>query len=160
VASRRCLLVIVLATGCAAPDESIDRVFDPCALSLVAPQATAEEHRSIVDALTLWNFAAGTLLGLDEDGTVETLGLEVRFDDAPLAFHGLYDDERGIVFINRQLSDEPARTITVAHELGHSFGLGHVENGERPSLMNPANVSVEPTADDVAALRQLWGSCR
>jgi len=72
---------------------------------------------------------------------------------------GVYDDERGVVFINRKITEGHGRAVTVAHELGHAFGLPHVVESERASLMNPANTSIEPTGDDVAALRALWGNC-
>ena len=49
--------------------------------------------------------------------------------------------------------------ITIAHEIGHSFGLVHIPTDVRPSLMNPANLTVLPTAADVATLAGLWGRC-
>jgi len=48
---------------------------------------------------------------------------------------------------------------SVAHELGHAFGLVHVPQSERTSLMNPGNISTPPTVEDQAALAALWGTC-
>ncbi|HEY5949139.1 MAG TPA: matrixin family metalloprotease, partial [Kofleriaceae bacterium] len=47
--------------------------------------------------------------------------------------------------------------IVVAHELGHAFGLVHVS--DRPSLMNPGNVTTPPNESDRQALAGLWGTC-
>ena len=80
-------------------------------------------------------------------------------DDAAEFFHGLYDDEHGVVYINRALSDDHQRTVTVAHELGHAFGLLHIDRDARVSVMNPNNLSVEPNDGDAAELVALWGSC-
>ncbi len=73
-------------------------------------------------------------------------------------FHGLYDAPSGQIYINDDLAgDELA--ITIAHEVGHSFGLVHIPSNERASLMNPANLTVVPTPADVATLAGLWGRC-
>ena len=149
-----------IAVACATnDDEPIVRSFDPCTL-VVAPEAELEAHElaSIQEAIDMWHSAAGTRATVGKESD-EARRLEVRFDDAPAAFRGLYDDERGIVFINRDLPSARARSITVAHELGHAFGLLHVDPDERTSLMNPDNVDVPPTPDDARAVHALWGRC-
>jgi hypothetical protein len=60
--------------------------------------------------------------------------------------------------INRRLSGEPLE-ITVAHELGHAFGLWHVEHEVRTSVMNPGNLTVAPNAGDASDVAVLWGRC-
>ena len=53
-----------------------------------------------------------------------------------------------------------AQAVTIAHEIGHAFGLAHVPAGERASVMNPGNLNIEPNADDAATLALRWGACR
>ena len=154
-------MLALVAVACAPrnDDEPIERSFDPCTL-IVTPAADVEAHElaSIEEAIEMWHSAADTRATVGKDGD-EAHRLEVRFDDAPAAFRGLYDDQRGIVFINRDLPSARARSITVAHELGHAFGLLHVDPEKRTSLMNPENVDVPPTPDDARAVHALWGRC-
>lgn len=126
---------------------------DPCApLALVATAPTAVQQAALGDAQTLWRDHGAPALGLRAGAT-----LEVRFSDAAPAFHGLYDDEQGLIYINRDIADEPTLSIVVAHELGHAFGLVHVT--DRVSVMNAGNLSVVPDDADRDALAALWGSC-
>ena len=112
----------------------------------VDAQADATQRAGIEAALALWQLAPG-------DGAP----IPIVFDDAAEAFHGHYDDETGVVLINRKITEPRALAIVIAHELGHAFGLPHVDG--RASLMNRGNLSVAPTADDFAAVSALWGSC-
>jgi hypothetical protein len=73
--------------------------------------------------------------------------ITVAFDAAAPAEFGLYLD--GIAYINEAL-DPDQTAIVIAHELGHAFGLVHTS--ARPSVMNPGNLSIAPTADDRAAI--------
>jgi hypothetical protein len=155
------LLVVSLAlAGCAAAkdDHTLDVVYDPCAVSVIVDEAaSAAELESVASGLSLWNTAATLELAADARGDLPQL--RIQFQEAALAFRGVYDDERGIVFVNRRLTDHRAQMITVAHEVGHAFGLWHVATSERRSLMNPGNIDVEPTNVDVQELRGRWGSC-
>jgi hypothetical protein len=131
--------------ACASSDDTIDRTFDPCALAISAA-GDPTQMAGITDGLALWGIAPS-------DG--ETL--EVRFEHAAPAFHGFYDDERGIVLVNQRITDPKALAIVIAHELGHAFGLPHVD--DRASLMNRGNLSITPTDDDRALVTARWGSC-
>src|SRR5687767_1802091 len=123
---------------------------------VAADDATDAERRAIDDGAAMWRALGAYSFGGGEGAQ----RIDIVFQDAAAAFHGFYDDTIGVVFINRGLDDDHQRAVTVAHELGHAFGLLHVETRARPSVMNPANLSIEPNADDAAALAELWGSCR
>ncbi len=60
------------------------------------------------------------------------------------------------MFINTDLAGAPL-AVTIAHEIGHAFGLVHVPAGQRTSVMNPNNLVIEPTAEDVDTLAMRWG---
>lgn len=119
---------------------------------------TEVEATGIDDALVLWR-AHGvrsierSIARMDADPAIE-----IRFEPAAASFYGLYDDERGIIFINAGITDARALSIVIAHELGHSFGLDHIKG--RPSLMNANNDDVLPTAEDDAVVQALWGPCQ
>jgi hypothetical protein len=148
---RNAILLAVAGglAGCQSPDAVLDRTFDPCEpIALAVGPATPAQRASLDQAIALWGARTG-------DGGAP---LEVRFDDAPAASHGYYDDEAGIVYVNTAL-DDPARQVVIAHELGHAFGLWHVEPEVRTSVMNPGNLSVTPTAADRGEVAALWGGC-
>ena len=167
--TRRPLLAAAVAvfscaalTGCGdagGPDESGPPVmFDACApLALIAdPGASAAQSAGIVAGMSLWNAAAGSRLTLAADPGAT--GLPIHFQAAAPPFHGLYDAPRGQVFINTDLSGETL-AVTICHEIGHAFGLVHVPTDQRSSVMNPNNLIVEPTAEDVDTLAMRWGVC-
>lgn len=143
--------VLASLGACAAPsDAPIDVTFDPCHPPRIASDAgaSAVQVAGIADAEALWQL-----------GPTGVGALDVRFEPAADAFHGLYDDQAGIIYINDHLSDPPTLAIVIAHELGHAFGLHHVSPDVRASLMNPGNLVVPPTDADRRALAALWGAC-
>jgi hypothetical protein len=135
--------------------------FDPCTPVTLVPDATATavELQGVAAGAALWNAsAASDLLPGGAAGGTGDPTLPIHFQVAGAPFHGLYDAPSGQIYINDDLSgDELA--ITIAHEIGHSFGLVHIPPDVRPSLMNPANLTVLPTAADVATLAGVWGRC-
>ena len=139
-------MALLALVGCGAGDTTIDRTFDPCTVAIDARAATDLQRAGIADALALWALVPG-----------EGAPITVLFEDAAEAFHGHYDDETGIVRINVKITEPRALSIVLAHELGHAFGLFHVDG--RASLMNRGNLSIAPTADDFAAVSALWGPC-
>ena len=152
--------MLLFAVGCGDGGlESGDPVlFDACApVPLVADtELTDAQAAGIRAAIALWNERAGTRLTLAVDRGEP--GLPIHFQAAAPNFHGLYDAPTGQVFINTDLTGE-ALAITIAHEVGHAFGLSHVPAGQYTSVMNPNNLVVEPTLEDVDTLAMRWGSC-
>jgi hypothetical protein len=174
------LLSLSHLVGCA--DESAGgpgRTFDACTpLDIgVAPALTAEQMQGVTDALAMWNQAAGTALapmtmaaGAGASGTTDgptttataassTPLVPLIFQVAAPPFHGLYDDRAGRIYVNQDLTDVAPLRITIAHEIGHAFGLPHVSASLRRSLMNSGNTTIGITPEDVAALAAIWGRC-
>ncbi len=149
---------MLFCAGCTSTaDTTIDLVFDPCGATIVARDATDDELVAIEDAIGLWNEAAA--LGLSRVDEQAGGAIEIRFEPAAAVFFGLYDDEGGVVWINRSIADRNVLGITIAHEVGHAFGLVHVPLDDGMSVMNPNNTIVPPEQDDVERLRAIWGHC-
>ena len=158
------IAVAVASTiGCAQdPSASGSAVkFDPCTPVTLVPDATATAAQlaGVAAGAALWNASADSdLLPSGSAGGDAGPALPVHFQVAAAPFNGLYDAPSGQIYINDDLSGAELE-ITIAHEIGHSFGLVHIPTSVRPSLMNPANLTVLPTAADVATLAGLWGRC-
>jgi len=145
----------LLLTGCGSQPSTTAIAFDPCTpLSVTAPDASTEQQASIDDAIAMWSGRGVTGLARGEGSAIT-----IEFRDAADAFYGYYDDDNATVYVNLRLRDRDQRAITVAHELGHALGLGHVALTTRMSVMNTANVTIEPTDSDEAELVALWGTC-
>lgn len=158
--------VVVAVTGCSegAP-AGIQTVFDPCQALIIDidVEANADQRGSVETGLGMWNTRADAALALPaslpDDDVTQPPRIPLYFDRAGTAFHGFYDDVEGIVYVNDGIVDDRARSLTVAHEIGHAFGMVHVDPDDRPSLMNPGNLSVGLTEADVATLVDMWGAC-
>lgn len=154
------LRVVCLATllaSCGGADQTPFLVtHDPCGVVVLVPagDTTPAEEHSAREAARLWNERAGTQVTLDdpapEDASISRVPL--TFGDAAGFYFGRYEDDVGAIFVNRRVSDPTRRAIVIAHELGHAFGLLHVEH--RRSIMEPGNLDQEPTAEDRAALAE------
>ena len=156
------LLCVSQLVGCA--DESAGGqglTFDACApLAIgVSPELTAEQMEGVTDALAMWNQAAGTTLGPMTMPATATPLVPLTFQAAAAAFHGLYDSRSGQIYVNQDLTDVAPLRITIAHEIGHAFGLPHVGASVRRSLMNSGNTTIGITPEDVDALAAIWGHC-
>jgi len=137
---------------------------DPCEpIAIVATAATGAQRDGVAAAIALWHGRGVAAFDPPADtgaAPVAPPSLEVRFDDAAPAFHGVYDPAADRVLINRGIGDAPTLAIVVAHELGHAFGLAHVAPAARISLMNPDNLTTPPTDADQRELEARWGACR
>lgn len=157
-----CTASVLLFLTCASEEQSrevIDIVFDPCSpLQLYIEGATSMQRDAIQAGLEQWRRGAGALVTVVADPEADTPMVPVILDRAPHAFHGHYADEDGVVYLNEDL-DGVELAITMAHELGHVFGLYHVPREEGASVMNPGNLVHEVQPVDVEALGALWGSC-
>lgn len=138
----------VAACG-AEPDTTIDITFDACAPIAIAMPADPLRADAVRDAFALWGMTPG-------DDAQQATELRLVFEDAAEAFHGLYDDENAIIYINAKITAKEPMTIVIAHELGHAMGLPHI-GGD--SVMRSGNTTIAPNAGDEARLHSLWGAC-
>jgi hypothetical protein len=153
-------IAVLAACGGSAGSEIPAR--DPCAqLAIVAVAPSDAQRDGIAGALALWRDrgVAAFDVATEPAPAATAVSLEIRFDDAADAFHGVYDPAGGRVLINRGITDPATLAIVIAHELGHVFGLVHIAPATRTSVMNPDNVITPPTDADQRALEALWGRC-
>lgn len=143
-------------TACSSSSSAIEHTFDACdPVQLDAPDATDAQLASIDEATVLWNAVAVTA---PSRVASSASALQIVFEPAGPATYGYYDDVASAIYINVDLSDDE-RAITIAHELGHAFGLVHIPPAQRLSVMNAGNLTVAPTTADAAAIQDIWGSC-
>lgn len=155
------VFLLLVGAGCSADtdDRVLDITYDPCdARVRTDADATSEELQNLDAAFELWNQSGGFRVQRSERGSAQEQPLVVHFRRSLGPFHGYYDDEAGEISIHRGLRDR-AEAVTIAHELGHAFGLWHVKPSTRRSVMNPGNTTVTPTELDVESVRALWGIC-
>lgn len=136
-------------------DSTIDVTHDACAPLVLSTSGTEPQRLGIAEAIAAWRDRGAGQLALGAPGG-EGAALEIRFERAAGAFRGVYEDEVGVIYINDALV-APELTIVIAHELGHAFGLPHIDG--RSSVMNAGNITILPTEDDRHALEALWGDC-
>ena len=155
------MFLLLVGAGCSADtdDRVLDITYDPCDVRVLTDgDATDEELQNLDAAFELWNRSGGFRLQRSEPGSSQPQPLIVHFRSSLGPFHGYYDDEVGEISIHRGLQDR-AEAVTIAHELGHAFGLWHVKPSARRSVMNPGNTTFTPTERDVDSVRALWGTC-
>jgi Zn-dependent peptidase ImmA (M78 family) len=131
--------------------------FDPCQPLVVVPPAgiTPAESQSLDDAIAMWHKVGMTQVSREESANAQHLTL--RFQKALPAFFGIYLDKTGEVVVNTSLTDRTQRAITMAHEMGHAWGLFHIETSVRTSVMNKGNLTTRPLTADADAVLAHWG---
>jgi hypothetical protein len=151
------VVFVCAIAGCATSGDktTIANVFDPCSpLDVFTATPTSVQADGIAAAIASWKADGAPGLGVAAGAS-----LEVRFQTAAPLFYGLYDDTNVVIYINDDLTDLSTLSAVVAHELGHAFGLHHVDSDQRLSVMNPGNLTVMPTDEDRATLESLHGTC-
>lgn len=153
--------VAVVFLGACAADQTVDTAFDPCSQLRITVSSDADPaDAKVVDAaMQMWSHVLAVQYELvDDDGTADVL--RVHFLAGDSFFRAIYWDNIGKVEVSRDRLAPENYPIALAHELGHSFGLLHVDAKARPSVMNVGNLTVEPTSEDAAQVRARWAACR
>jgi hypothetical protein len=157
---KRCYLAAALAVSACATNQDVETTFDPCSpLAIAVDSPHADDTAVVTAALAAW----GRVLPVQATATASAPvsgELTVRFLDGEQPVRGVYWDAIGVVEISRDMLEPRAYPVAVAHELGHAFGLVHVDAADRPSVMNVGNTTVEPTPEDAALVIAKWPSCR
>ncbi len=153
------LVSALLVAACGSADE-ISTVYDPCSpLTLsIAPDLGADERRGVDEAIALWTAVIPTRITVGTGPQAPDV-LPVRFVTGEGMLRATYWDSAGVIEIGRDRLDPATYGIALAHELGHAFGLFHVDAGDRASVMNVGNLVVPPGATEAAELRALWPAC-
>src|SRR5262245_28437840 len=133
---RHVVLVVSLACACSPADEVAETVFDPCSTTAIAPVTgtAAEEVQSIEDALQLW----AEVLPVHAEVALEEApapALVIEFESGKTFYRAMYWDSLGLISISRDRLQPEDYAIALAHELGHAFGLPHIPEQQRSSVM-------------------------
>lgn len=90
-----------------------------------------------------------------------TAGAETDCETQPdgVLYVGAYrPTDRDVIYIRMACYQDSSPAATIAHEMGHWYGIGHV--GPEPGIMNaPFNEGPAPVISeaDIAAFRAVWG---
>jgi hypothetical protein len=153
------LLLVGVVPSCSS-DPEIETVYDPCSpLTLaVAADLGAPETRGIADAIAAWGHVLPVTIELGTGAQAADV-LPIVFEAGDTFYRAIYWDALGSISISRDRLAPEDYGLAIAHELGHAFGLGHVDLEDRPSIMNVGNLEVVPGEADAAAVRARWATC-
>jgi hypothetical protein len=154
----RCAVVLVGLLGACSGSDEVEVTYDPCSPLRLVPDdlASAQERASVQEAIDHW----GAVIAIQADvggWPDDRPALPVTFESGDTFYRAVYWDSFGEIAINRDKVDPADQGIALAHELGHAFGLLHVE--DRPSVMNTGNLELAPNDADADAVRGLWPAC-
>jgi hypothetical protein len=155
---RRAVVALSCLAACSCEDVWI--TYDPCSpLSIaVLPGTEPVESKSVEDAIEAWSRVVPMQVEI-RVGERDPGSLPIVFE-SDTYYRASYFQNRGEISVDRHHLAPDDYAIAIAHELGHAFGLDHVAAEDRRSVMNVGNLTVPPTEDDAAALREQWKSCR
>jgi len=168
---RTAVLVLSIssfATACTSggDNDTAETVFDPCSpLQIALSSSVTDAERAGVDAaIAAWNARLPTQIAASAD---EALYRQTpRADDVlPIEFatkfglRAAYFDKTGVIIVSSELLAPEEFGVAIAHEMGHAFGLPHVDPSVRPSVMNVGNTTLAPTVEDATEVATLWPSC-
>jgi hypothetical protein len=120
-----------------------ERAFSICSPIPIAATGSQDQLAALDAAIAMWSAVGVAAFVRDPDAAA----ISVSFEPGSPAEYGYYED--GLVTVNDDLAPD-ATAIALAHELGHAMGLVHVSS--RPSVMNPGNLQISPSAADFAAI--------
>jgi hypothetical protein len=152
---------ILAAAACAAPSDEPETIYDPCSPLHVAisPTVTPSERAGVEAAIASWAARLPAQLALQDGGKPADDVLPIVFEHGS-GMRGAYWDAEGWISINSDELRAAEYPFAIAHEMGHAFGLPHVDASERVSVMNVGNTTIAPTEADAAAVAALWASCQ
>lgn len=156
--AHRNVVVLSLLAACSS-EEVVDTVYDPCApltIALAADVGAAELH-GVDGAIAAWAGVLPVQIAVGTGARADDV-LPIEFAPGDTFYRAIYWDALGTISVGRDRLAAEDYPLAIAHEMGHAFGLLHVD--DRPSVMNVSNLEIAPTAEDAAAVRALWASCQ
>lgn len=158
---RRSTLLVGLAciSACSGNDD-VDTVYDPCsplAIAVLGDHGDAEVA-GVESAIAAWARVLPTQITIGATpGAADAL--PIRFESGESFYRAIYWDAVGEISVSRDRLDPDDYALAIAHEMGHAFGLLHVDKSDRASVMNVGNLEIVPNDEDAAAVRALWDTC-
>lgn len=153
------LVGLACIAACSGTD-NVETVYDPCSpLSIaVLGETGAAEVGGVEGAIAAWMRVLPTQITIGATpGAADVL--PIRFESGDTFYRAIYWDAFGEISVSRDRLDPDDYALAIAHEMGHAFGLLHVDKSERASVMNVGNLVIEPNDEDAAAIRALWDAC-
>ncbi len=154
------ILVGLACIAACSSNDDVDTVYDPCSPLAIAVvgESGAAEVAGIEGAIAAWNHVLPTQITIGVmPGAADVL--PIRFESGDTFYRAIYWDAFGEISVSRDRLAPEDYALAIAHEMGHAFGLLHVDKSERASVMNVGNLEIEPNDEDAAAVRALWDAC-
>lgn len=113
---------------------------------------------AIEDAVLSWGLVLPTRIDVGA-AVDDSPALPIFFEPGNTFYRALYLDKRGEILISRERLENDHLSLAIAHELGHAFGLLHISEDDRASVMNIGNLTVTPNNEDGLAVGAFWPAC-